>query len=325
MAVDTSTSSSSSVKEIHTLRIVALAGGVGGAKLVDGLARILPADRLTVVVNTGDDFRHYGLAVSPDLDTVLYTLAGLAHPVNGWGIADDTRRMVEMLKHYGEAGWFGLGDSDMATNLLRTYWLGQGQSLSQVTARLAAALGIGPRLLPMSDDPVPTMLDTVEQGILSFQEYFVRHRWQPTVRRLWYEQSESAQAAPGIVEAIQMADIIVICPSNPVLSVAPILSVMGIRKAIEGRRGKCLAVSPVIAGAALKGPTVKIMKELGADPSVMGISAFYGPLIDGFVIDLQDGHTQTHQPKLVTDILLNTPTRREEVAKAVLEWGAKLL
>jgi LPPG:FO 2-phospho-L-lactate transferase len=299
-------------------RIVALAGGVGGAKLVDGLARCLPPGALTAVVNTGDDFRYYGLAVSPDLDTVMYTLAGVAHPVNGWGIAGDTRQMVEMLARYGEESWFGLGDRDMATNLLRTHALASGIPLSAVTARLSDALGIGPRILPMTDDRVATMVDTVECGVLAFQEYFVRHRWQPAVKRLWYEGAEQAKPAPGVLEAFERATAIILCPSNPVLSIEPILRVAEIRAAIMQRAVPCIAVSPVIAGQAVKGPTAKIMRELGHDPSAAGIAAYYGDLIDVFMVDTRDSDARIGQQKIVSDILMGSVADRERVARDVL-------
>ena len=299
-------------------RIVALAGGVGGAKLVDGLARCLPSGALTAVVNTGDDFRYYGLAVSPDLDTIMYTLAGMAHPVNGWGIAGDTRQMVEMLARYGEESWFGLGDRDMATNLLRTHALASGVPLSAVTARLSGALGVGPRILPMTDDSVATMVDTVECGVLAFQEYFVRHRWQPAVKRLWYEGAEQAKPAPGVLEAFEKATAIILCPSNPVLSIEPILRVAEIRAAIMRRAVPCIAISPVIAGHAVKGPTVKIMRELGHDASAAGIAAYYGDLIDMFMLDTRDSDARISQRKIVSDVFMGSVADRERVARDVL-------
>jgi LPPG:FO 2-phospho-L-lactate transferase len=304
-------------------QVVAFAGGVGGAKLVDGLARVLPAGALTVIVNTGDDFRYMGLAVCPDLDTVMYTLAGLAHPINGWGLADDTRQMVGMLQHYGEAGWFGLGDKDLATNLLRTQLLAQGQPLGEVTAWLCGRLGIGARLLPATDDAVATMVETDSHGLLPFQDYFVRHRWQPVVRKLHYQGAGQARPSPGLLDALNEADLLIFCPSNPVLSIAPILAVPAIAAAVEGRRVPLLAVSPVVAGAALKGPTVKIMTELGYDPSVAGIANHYGQLIDGFVVDTQDADVQITQPKLVAPIILDTTARRVALANHLLAWAAE--
>jgi LPPG:FO 2-phospho-L-lactate transferase len=304
--------------------VVALAGGVGGAKLADGLARCLPPGALTVIVNTGDDFRYYGLAVSPDLDTVMYTLAGLAHPVNGWGLNNDTRQMLGVLQSYGEAAWFGLGDRDMATNLLRTHHLANGLPLSEVTAKLAGALGVKTRLLPMSDDHVGTMVETAEQGVLEFQEYFVRYRWQPVVKRLWYEGAERAKPAPGVIEALTDAEAIVICPSNPVLSVEPILQVPGLRTTLARRRAPCVAVSPIIAGAALKGPAAKIMTELNLDATAGGVAAYYGALIDGFVLDTQDQATVIQQERLTTNIRMNSVADRERLAREILVWIGSL-
>ncbi len=304
--------------------VVALAGGVGGAKLADGLARCLPPGALTVIVNTGDDFRYYGLAVSPDLDTVMYTLAGLAHPVNGWGLNNDTRQMLDVLRAYGEDAWFGMGDRDMATNLLRTHHLANGLPLSEVTAKLAGALGVKTRLLPMSDQYVATMVETAEYGVLEFQEYFVRYRWHPVVKRLWYEGAEQAQPAPGLFEALSEAEAIIICPSNPVLSIEPILQVSGVRAALARRRAPCLAISPIIAGAALKGPAAKIMNELHLDATAGGVAAYYGALIEGFVLDTQDQATVIQQQRLATNIRMNTVEDRERLAREVLVWIGSL-
>lgn len=305
-------------------RVVAFAGGVGGAKLVHGLAQCLPPESLTIIGNTGDDFRYYGLHVSPDLDTVMYTLAGIAHPVNGWGLAGDTRQMVESLRALGEESWFGLGDKDLATNLIRTAWLAEGQPLSAVTARLCAALHIGPRLLPMTNSPLATLVHTLEYGRLAFQEYFVRYRWQPTVTRLEYSGEAEATPAPGVLDAIAAADLLVICPSNPVLSVEPILRVKAIREALTHRRVPCVAVSPVIAGAALKGPTVKIMGELGLRADVEGVSAYYGNLIDAIVIDGEDQSATVSQRALITDIRMRDAADRARLAAEILNWIGSL-
>ncbi len=300
--------------------VVALAGGVGGAKLADGLARSLPPGTLTVIVNTGDDFIHYGLNISPDLDTVMYTLAGLADPVNGWGLADDTRQMVDMLKRYGDDPWFGLGDRDIATHLLRTQALREGKTLSEVTATLSAALGISSRLLPMTNDSVATLVETADLGVLAFQEYFVRHRWQPVVTKLHYSGAESAKPASGVLEALEQASAIVICPSNPLLSVEPILQIAGIRAALKGRKVPCVAVSPIIAAQAVKGPAAKLMNELELDASAAGIATYYDTLIDGLVVDTADADAPITHRKLVTNTWMKSIEDRTRLAGKILLW-----
>ncbi|MEP7290041.1 MAG: 2-phospho-L-lactate transferase [Chloroflexota bacterium] len=305
-------------------RVVALAGGVGGAKLADGLARLLPPGALTVIVNTGDDFTHYGLAISPDLDTVMYTLSGLADPVNGWGLAGDTRQMVGMIQRYGDQGWFGLGDKDLATNLLRTEALASGQPLSTITVTLASALSVNARLLPMSDDRVATLVETTDMGTLAFQEYFVRYRWQPVVTHLHYAGADQARPAPGVLEALAQATAIVICPSNPLLSVEPILQIPGIRAAIAERRVPCVAVSPIIAGQAVKGPAAKLMSELGLDATVAGVAAYYGSLIDGLVVDNADRDMQIPQHLLATNAWMRTLEDRDRLADELLVWMENL-
>ena len=300
--------------------IVALAGGVGGAKLADGLARSLPPGALTVIVNTGDDFTHYGLAISPDLDTVMYTLAGLADPVNGWGLEGDTRQMVEMLKSYGDDAWFGLGDRDLATHLLRTQALRDGKTLSQVTAELSARLGITSRIVPMTNDAVATRVETADHGILPFQEYFVHQRWQPVVTKLDYSGAESAKAAPGVLEALEQASAIVICPSNPLLSVEPILQIGGIRAALLSRRVPCVAVSPIIAAQAVKGPAAKLMRELGLDASASGIATYYDTLIDALVVDSADSDAPIMSRKIVTNTWMNSVEDRTQLAGKILSW-----
>jgi LPPG:FO 2-phospho-L-lactate transferase len=305
-------------------RIVAFAGGVGGAKLADGLMRSLPPGALTVIVNTGDDFTHYGLSISPDLDTVMYTLSGLADPVKGWGLVDDTREMIGMMQRYGDEAWFGLGDRDMATHLLRTQALSQGKTLSDVTTWFATQLNIPVRILPMSNERVATIVETVEYGTLAFQEYFVRYRWQPTVSKLRYEGADRARPSPGLLEIIEQATGIVICPSNPLLSIEPILQILGVRTALECRRVPCVAISPIIAGQAVKGPAAKLMAELGLDASVAGVASYYGNLIDGLVIDEADRNIQIPQHVLVTDAWMRSIDDRVRLAKEVLSWMMEL-
>ncbi len=303
-------------------RVVALAGGVGGAKLAYGLAQCVPPERLTIIGNVADDFTLYGLHISPDLDTVMYTLAGLANPQTGWGLAGDTWQMLDMLTRYGEQPWFRLGDRDLATHLLRTQWLAAGVPLTEVTARLAGALGMPGRLLPATDDPVRTMVETVERGTLGFQEYFVRHRWQPTVRRVWYQGAGDARATDAVLSALRAADVIVFCPSNPVLSIEPILAVAGMRQALQARRGVSVAVSPFVGGKAVKGPADKLMGELGLGITPPDLVRYYEGLLDGLVVDEADraAARDCTIPTLVTPTLMRSDADKVHLAEKVLRW-----
>ena len=267
--------------------IVALSGGIGGAKLALGLAGVLPPGDLTIVANTGDDFTHLGLAISPDIDTLLYTLAGLDHPDQGWGRRDETWSAMDTIAALGGPDWFRLGDRDLALHLLRTAALAEGRTLSQVTADLARRLGIASIILPAADAPVRTMLDT-DQGRLPFQEYFVHRRCAPVLRALHFEGAAAARPAPGVTEAIAAARAVVICPSNPFISLGPILAIPGIRAALEATAAPVLAVSPIIGGQAVKGPTAKMMAELGLPVSARAVADHYGALIDIFVADPAD-------------------------------------
>jgi LPPG:FO 2-phospho-L-lactate transferase len=267
--------------------VVLLAGGVGGAKLAVGLAQVLPPEALSIIANTGDDFQHLGLHVSPDVDTLMYSLAGLANPATGWGVVNDTFQAMEMVRRYGGPAWFRLGDLDLGTNLMRTVLLSEGCTLTGATRRLCGALGVEQALLPMSDDPVRTILDT-DEGPLAFQRYFVERQWQPEVRAIRFEGSRSARPGESVMNALDAATVIVFGPSNPYLSIDPILSVPGIREKIEAAQVPRVAVSPVIGGQAIKGPTVKLMKELGIDPSPVEIALHYRNLIDGIILDYAD-------------------------------------
>lgn len=269
------------------MNFVALAGGIGGAKMADGLARSVGPENLTVIVNTGDDFELYGLRISPDLDTVMYTLAGIANPDTGWGVAGDTWRNFEMLDRYGAKPWFRLGDQDLATHMLRTQALRGGDTLTQVTANMARQLGLASRVLPMSDSPVRTVVDT-DAGTLAFQEYFVRMRWQPKVTAVRFEGVERAEASLSVLRAIETADTIVLCPSNPYLSVDPILLTHGVRDALLNASAPIIAVSPIVGGEALKGPAAKMMRELGQEPSAATVARHYSEFINGFVMDGAD-------------------------------------
>jgi LPPG:FO 2-phospho-L-lactate transferase len=271
--------------------VVALCGGVGGAKLAHGLSLALAAepDSLSIIVNTGDDFQHLGLSISPDLDSVMYALAALSDPAKGWGRRDETWRFMTALRELGGESWFQLGDSDLAVHVERSWRLAQGASLSEVTAHLCRALGITARVLPMSDDPVRTRVLTPE-GWLDFQDYFVRRQCQPSVREFMFFGAETARAQPDALAALQRADLraIVICPSNPFVSVEPILAVPGIRTAIQQSKAPVLAVTPIIGGKAIKGPAAKMMTELGLNVSAAGVARRYVGLIDAFVVDQAD-------------------------------------
>lgn len=260
------------------MKIVALAGGVGGAKLAHGLAQVLSPEDLTVIVNTGDDFEHYGLYICPDLDTVCYTLAGLANPETGWGRMDETWNVIENASKLGGLDWFRLGDKDLGTHLERTRRLKADDSLSKITSDFCKAWGIEQTILPMSDQPVRTMVNT-QDGELAFQEYFVHRRCEPEVKGFRFDNADKAEPAPGVKEAIQSADAVVICPSNPWVSIDPILMV------IKNIDKPIFAVSPIIGGQAVKGPAAKMFRELGIEPTAFAVANHYGNLLKGFVID----------------------------------------
>jgi LPPG:FO 2-phospho-L-lactate transferase len=266
--------------------VVALCGGVGGAKLAHGLSLALPAHELSVIVNTGDDFRHLGLSISPDLDSVLYALAGLSDPIRGWGRREETWRFMDALGKLGGESWFQLGDADLAMHVQRSWRLSQGATLSEVTAHLCRALGIAVDVLPMSDDPVRTRVLTAD-GWLDFQEYFVKRQCQPAVRAFEFIGAESARAQPRARAALERKDLraIIICPSNPFVSIDPILAVPGIRATMQHSSAPVVAVTPIIGGHAVRGPAAKMLAELGLDVSAAAVARRYSGLIDGFLID----------------------------------------
>lgn len=302
-------------------KIVVLVGGVGGAKLAHGLAQILDPGQLTVIVNTGDDFWHYGLRICPDLDTVMYTLSGLVNKAQGWGVADDTTHTLSALQHYGEDTWFRLGDRDMATHLLRSQWLQDGESLTEVTQKLTKRLNIPHELLPMTDAPVATIIDTVEHGELPFQHYFVRYRWQPTVKGLRFEGAEDARLTQAVENALRSADVILIGPSNPWLSIAPILAVPGMRDLLLSRPVPRVAVTPIVAGKALKGPAAKLMAELGYAPSAQAVARYYGTIINGYVYDQRDGRMSLSGAQTTPlDTVMNDDDDRALLAQHLLDW-----
>lgn len=317
-------------KDWHNWRVVALAGGVGGAKLAHGLAQILPDGHLTVIVNTADDFWLYGLRICPDLDTVMYTLAGIANPATGWGIANDTWQMLLMLDAYGEKAWFRLGDRDLATHLLRTQALAQSESLTAISQRLAGALGIKQNILPVTDEVIATVVQTEECGELDFQEYFVKYRWQPRAKAVRFVGCLDAHPTAAVCAALSGADVVIFCPSNPVLSIAPMLEIPGLRQALSERNFRCIAVSPLIGGKAIRGPADKLMGELGLESSNTGVARYYHGLIDGLVIDTGDGRDQaafaTEFPALkllLTPTLMQSVDDRKQVAARILDWLAE--
>ncbi|MDA8044862.1 MAG: 2-phospho-L-lactate transferase [Actinomycetota bacterium] len=276
--------------------IVALAGGVGAARMLSGLVEVVPPEDITAVVNTGDDTVMHGLRISPDLDTVTYTLSGMINPETGWGLRGETWSAMTELRQYsgGRLGWFNLGDRDLGTHLYRTSRLSEGAPLSQVTAEIAARWGLGLQILPMSDDRVETRIviddATVAGREVSFQEYFVGARHEVPVRAIRLAGIDTASPAPGVLEAIAAAHTVVICPSNPVVSIGPVLSVPGVGPAVSARRSHVVAVSPIIAGRALKGPADRMLAELGHDRSVVGVARMWAPFAATMVIDDADRH-----------------------------------
>ncbi len=310
---------------------VALSGGVGGAKLALGLCDVLEdAGRLTVVANTGDDFEHLGLRVCPDLDTLTYTLAGLANPETGWGRAGESGAFMEALDALGGETWFFLGDKDLAIHVERTRQLRAGESLSAVTSDLCARLGIEARIVPMSDDPVPTVVET-EDGPLAFQHYFVRERCRPKVMGFRHEGAEQARPSTGFLDALAAPDLgaVIICPSNPYISIDPILTLPGVRAALEACRAPVIAVSPIIGGQAVKGPTAKMMAERGIAPNAAAIAEHYAGLIDGFVLDEADrdaaaGIAATGVAVEVTATMMNARAEKQALARAVLAFAERL-
>ncbi len=307
--------------------IIALTGGVGGAKLALGLARVMPPEELVVIVNTGDDFEHLGLSISPDIDTVTYTLAGLANRELGWGRHDETWSFMETMESLGGDTWFRLGDRDIALHVERTRRLSRGETLSAVTADFCRDLGIKSRVIPMSDDPVRTRLRT-EEGWLDFQEYFVHRRCEPVVHELLFQGAGAARAHPEFLAALSDPSIqaIVICPSNPFISVEPILAIPGVRQAMIDSAAPIIAVSPIIAGKAVKGPTAKMMAELGMDPSAGTVAHRYHDLLDGYVIDHADMSEVVSIDARVTlaQTLMRTMEDREALARTVLDAAAVL-
>jgi LPPG:FO 2-phospho-L-lactate transferase len=310
-----------------TGRVVALSGGIGGAKLALGLYRVLPPRALTVVCNTGDDFEHLGLTVCPDIDTVMYTLAGLSNRVLGWGRAGETWSFMEALAALGGETWFQLGDGDLATHVERTRRLAAGETLTDVTRAFARTLGIGADILPMSDAPVRTVVHT-PGGPLPFQRYFVEQRCAPEVTGFTFEGAAGAIVPDPIAAALTDPGLaaVVICPSNPLISIDPILAVPGMREALRASPAPLVAISPIIAGRAVKGPTAKMLAELGLPTNSTAVAAHYGDLLDGFVIDTADAGEAAAigLPCLTTPTLMTTDAEKQALAERVLAFATTL-
>ncbi len=308
------------------MKIVALAGGVGGAKLVDGLAGVSPAADLSVIVNTGDDFEHLGLMICPDLDTVTYTLAGLANPDTGWGRRDESWAFLDALRALGGPTWFRLGDRVLALHIERTRRLREGESISAVTRSMCAALGVEVKLLPMTDQPVRTRVQT-DEGELGFQEYFVEQASEPAVRGFRFQGADQAAPAPGVLEVLRSADRIILCPSNPWVSLDPILAIPGIRAAIRGKPGS--GVSPIVGGKAIRGPAAKMFGELGIEPSCLAVAEHFRDLLTVLVIDTGDESLAEPiarlgiQP-LVAQTVMRDRSDRLALGRELLEFAAAL-
>jgi LPPG:FO 2-phospho-L-lactate transferase len=303
--------------------ITVLAGGVGAAKFLRGLIDVVDAASVTVIGNTADDEEFLGLHVSPDLDTVVYTLADAVHPEQGWGLADETFHVLEQARRLGDEAWFLLGDKDIATHLLRTRLLREGRSLSEATEHIARAFGLRCRLLPMSDDRVRTIVAT-DAGELSFQEYFVRRRQQDEVRALRFDGAEAARPAPGVLEAIADADAVIVAPSNPFVSIGPILAVPGVRQALIETNASVAAVSPIVGGQAIKGPADRMLASLGHDVSATGVARLYADFLDVLVLDQQDAALAPEVESLgvraaVTDTIMRDAASRRALAEATLK------
>ncbi len=310
------------------MRVCALAGGVGGAKLSAGLQASLAPGDLSVVVNTADDFDLWGLRICPDLDTVMYTLAGVANEETGWGVENESFHALAMISAYGEDTWFRLGDRDLATHILRTKRLRAGARPTEVVAGLAAALGVKSAVLPMCDEPVTTVLK-VPEGLLEFQEYFVRRGQKDEVLGVELRGIENARIPAEVSEAISRAEAIILCPSNPVVSIGPILAVPGMRELLASSPVSKVAVSPIVGGRALKGPADRMLRSLGHEVSATGVARMYEGTVDGFVVDRLDGEEEARisalgMSVLTTDAVMRDGPDRERLAREVLNFCSEL-
>ena len=305
------------------MKITALAGGVGAARFLTGLVQIIKLEDLSVIVNTGDDIELFGLYISPDVDIVTYTLAGIVDEAKGWGIKDDTFQCLTMLKKLGADTWFNLGDKDLATHIYRTNRLKQGASLSQITEEVSHSLGLNIKILPMSDDRFETRINT-PTGSIHFEEYFVRRQFRDEFLGVEFVGQTSAKPSSGVLEAISDAELVIVCPSNPIVSVGTILSIEGIRTALQQTKAKVVAVSPIVAGATIKGPADKMLRGLGIEVSAFGVAQLYADFIDRIVIDTKDSALKERVEKLgltvtVTNTVMKTLEDKVTLAKAVLD------
>jgi len=307
--------------------IAALTGGTGGAKLIEGLASILDPAGLTIICNTGDDAIFHGLYVAPDIDTILYTLAGLIDAERGWGISGESFVVLQQLERLGEQTWFNLGDKDLATHIVRTKLLGQGRKLSHTVDQVRRALGLTSKILPMSDDRIETRI-TTREGEMSFQEFFVKERWTPEVLAVDFAGAAQSRPAPGVLEAIRDAEGIIVCPSNPITSLGPILAVPGLRAALKETAARIIAVSPMIGTRAISGPAHKLMLASGREPSASGVAEGYDDFLDAFLIAEEDSCLaqrieSLHIEVVCTNIRMPTRAEKQRLAREVLAWVQK--
>ena len=309
------------------MKVVALAGGVGGSKLALGLYRVMDPRELTIISNTGDDIVMHGLHVSPDPDILIYTLADVVNPQHGWGFRDESFRVAEGLARYGRAVWFQLGDRDLATHIHRTAMLRDGATLSQSIDSIRRSLGVEARVLPMSDDPISTMLETNE-GRMHLQDYFVRRKCGPRLQGIEFFGAAAARPAPGVIEAVEQADMIVVTPSNPLISIGPILAVPGIRESLRAHRERVIAISPLVGGKSLKGPSDKMMSELGYEVSAGGVAELYRDFCATFVLDEADAHQRSviealEMKAVVLPTVMRTLEGKEKLARSILAFGER--
>jgi LPPG:FO 2-phospho-L-lactate transferase len=310
-------------KKIRGRRIAALAGGVGASKLLLGLYEVMEPEALTIVVNTGDDIVLHGLKISPDLDIVTYTLAGIVDPQKGWGFRGETFHALKRLTIYGRENWFNLGDRDLATHIHRSALLEEGKTLSEAAESIRTALGVKARILPMSDDPVPTIIQTNE-GAMHFQKYLVKRRAEPIVEGIQFRGVQAARPAPGVLEAISEASRIIICPSNPLISIGPILAVPRVREGLRTRKDDVVAVCPLVGGKSLKGPSDQMLVQLGYEATALGVAKLYADFAGTFVVDAADKAQARAIEALgmkiaILPTVMKTLTQKQKLARALLD------